>query len=35
MVAMITLSACTTGEVLTGAAAGTAGYVIGKEHADD
>jgi hypothetical protein len=29
------LGACTTGEVLSGAAGGAAGYVIGRETADD
>jgi hypothetical protein len=35
LVALAGLSACTTGEVLSGAAGGAAGYVIGQETADD
>lgn len=32
---MLLISACTARELATGAAAGTAGYVIGREDADD
>ena len=35
IISSFTLSACTTGEVLSGAAGAGAGYVIGREDADD